>query len=71
MLMFLFITTRPGPLLNLEARVYCCGAQGDYMVMLVADWSAGRLVAWSVGSEGWLVDTDVLIHDAGEEPALT
>ena len=41
------------------------------MVMLVADWSAGRLVAWSVGSEGWLVDTDVLIHDAGEEPALT
>ena len=57
--MFLFITTRPGPLLNLEARVYCCGSPGDYMVMLVADWSAGWLVAWSVGSDGLLVDSDV------------
>ena len=50
--------------------MYCCGAPGDFMVMLVADWSAGQLVAWSVGS-GLLVDNDVLLPDAEEEPALT
>ena len=49
----------------------CCGAPGDFMVMLVADWSAGWLVAQSVGSDGLLVDSDVQLHDAEEEPALT
>ena len=44
--------------------MYCCGASGDYMEMLVAGW----LVAWSIGSYNMvMVDSDVWLHDAKEE----
>ena len=55
--------------------MYCCGASGDHMVMLVAD----RSVDWSHGSDGWLfgwlagcllVDSDVWLHDAKEGPTF-